>query len=86
MTGPDKIDKTLMLLFIGTLVFTAILLIVDYVFKDDAQLFQVIAGITTGFAAAFLARMKPQGDAPDRSNTQNLLVMPPPAAPTDDKK
>lgn len=56
---PEQIDRVLYLLFAGMLFFTAVLIGVEYFFKDDAQVFQVIAGILTGFTGAFFGRLKP---------------------------
>lgn len=39
--------------------FTLILFVSDVWFKDDSQLFQVIAGLLTGVTASFLTRIKP---------------------------
>jgi len=57
-----RIDPTLILLFIGMLIFTGVLIFVEHFFASDGQVFQVISGVLTGFAGAFFARMNPKAD------------------------
>jgi hypothetical protein len=57
----EKVEPILYLLGVMIVFFTAVLLAVEYWFKEDAQVFQVIASILTGIAGAFLARIKPAG-------------------------
>ena len=54
----EKVDPVLYLLFIGMVFFTAVLIGVEYFFKDDGQVFQVVAGILTGFAGSFFTKLK----------------------------
>ncbi len=54
------LDPVLNLLFFGMLLFTGMLLIVEWRFKDDGQIFQTIAGVLTGLTGAFLARINPK--------------------------
>ena len=56
----DAIDK---LLFLGILIFTALLMIEAKFYATDGQTFQVISGLLTGFSGAFLARIKPKQDS-----------------------
>lgn len=85
----NKIDRTLFLLFFGMVFFVFVLIFVEYFFKDDGQMFQVISGLVTGFAGAFFGRMKPQGEA-DKTGVHAQIDIPGPvvAAPeiTPDKE
>ena len=56
------IEGTLMLLFGGMVWFTIVLIFVEYRFNNDAQVFQVVAGLVTGFAGAFFAMVKQRID------------------------
>ncbi len=56
------VDPVLILLLLGILTFTCLLIFVNYLWREDGQMFQVISGITTGFAGAFFARMKPESE------------------------
>ena len=56
----EKVDYVLFLLFAGMLMFAGLLFVCDVWFKDDAQLFQVIAGLLTGFSGSFFTRLKPK--------------------------
>lgn len=49
------LEANIILLFVGLMFFAGVLLITEFFFKDDAQIFQVIAGILTGFASALFA-------------------------------
>lgn len=54
--GIDSIDR----LLVAAIVFFVVLMMVDSVWQpNDGQTFQVLTGLVTGFAAAFLARLKP---------------------------
>lgn len=63
----ERFDRVLFLLFFGIMFFTAVLFCSEVWFKDDSQLFQVAAGVLTGFTGAFFGRLKPQKD--QQSNT-----------------
>lgn len=57
---PDtKLEPILKYLGFFMIFFTVVLVGVEYFFKEDAQVFQVIAGILTGITGACLARIKP---------------------------
>ncbi len=59
----SKVEPVLVLLACCMVFFTAVLVGVEYFFKEDAQVFQVIASILTGVVGAFLGRIKPaKGD------------------------
>jgi hypothetical protein len=60
-----KIDPILKLLLVGILFFTATLLYCQKWFPGDGQTFQVIAGLLTGFAGAFLGFAKKELGVPD---------------------
>lgn len=55
----QKLEPVVLLLFVGVLVFAGLLLLSDRLFHDDAQIFQVLAGVESGFAGALFARIKP---------------------------
>ena len=62
----EKIEPILYLLSALIVLFTSVLIGVEWAFKDDAQVFQVVASILSGLAGAFMARIKPanQNSAP----------------------
>jgi hypothetical protein len=68
-----KIDPILLLLFLGMMIFTAVLVWVEYAFKDDGQIYQTIATLVAGFSGAFFMRINPKNDdAPkDKDNVEN---------------
>ena len=72
----DKLDSVLLLLFAGIVFFTAVLFAAEVWFMADSQLFQVVAGILTGFAGALLGRMKPGGPAPQTPQTPQVPQTP----------
>lgn len=53
-----EIDFIAILLFIGIVVFAGAMVLVDQVFKDDPQIFQVFAGLVTAFSGGFFTRIK----------------------------
>lgn len=81
-----KVEPVLFLLFLGTLIFAALLIFVEWKFNSDAQVFQVFAGVFTGFAGAFLGRMKPQPEHQEQTNSKTVSITeastptPPPSA------
>lgn len=71
----EALDRVLILLFIGIVFFTGVLFAAELWFKDDSQLFQVVAGVLTGFTGAFFGRMKPrkeQGESGGDDNSTNI--------------
>ena len=68
---PSRIEPVLLLLAFLVVLFAGALFVSERMFPQDGQIFQVISGLTTGFAGALLLRVKPQrqGDDP---------VIPPP--------
>jgi len=97
-TTQDKIEPVVLLLFLGMVIFTGVLLGCEHFFPMDGQLFQVFAGLLTGFSGAFFMRVKPKNadaDAPPSKTTTTIdkdagtLVQetqvgaPPPIPPTD---
>lgn len=85
-TPPEKIDPVLYLLFSGMIFFTLILIGVEYFFMADGQMFQVVAGVLTGFTGAFFGRMKPGAGTGSHSpggddNSTNVIMPPPPPKP-----
>jgi hypothetical protein len=63
----DAADYVTVLLFAGMLIFTILLIIVEKFFHDDGQIFQVMAGLVTGFSGAFFTRIK--GASPPKNTT-----------------
>ena len=66
-----SIDPELLLLFVGIWLGVGVLIYVEHFFKDDGQVFQVLASVTAGFAGAFFGRISGKnhpkngpGDAP----------------------
>lgn len=57
-TQSHCIDRILYLLFAGMLVFAVMLVLVEKFFASDGQIFQVVAGLLTGFSGAFFAKIK----------------------------
>ena len=60
-SGPQAhppVDHTLLLIMGGTIFFAVMLLVSEIFFMADSQLFQVFAGLLTGFGGAFLAKVK----------------------------
>ena len=83
---PQRIEPITMLLFGGLVFFAFLLIFVEWRFNSDAQVFQVIAGVLTGFAGAFFGRMKPDsGDKPQQpgsiTTTATLTQTPPDPKP-----
>lgn len=52
-----SVEPILYLLFLGIVIFAVMLFAADFVFKDDGQVFQVIAGLLTAFSGAFFMRV-----------------------------
>lgn len=48
------IGGTILLLFAGIVFFACLLVFVEWRFQQDAQVFQVISGLLTGFGGAML--------------------------------
>lgn len=84
-----KVDPVLLLLFSGITIFTGVMIFIEFKFKDDGQLFQVVSGLVAGFAGAFFTRLKPRSDAEEKGQIEKSItvaeppapVTPPPAAP-----
>lgn len=55
----EKIEPIMLLLAALVLIFTGVLIGAEWAFKDDAQIFQVVASILTGLSGAFMGRIKP---------------------------
>lgn len=71
------VDGNTILLFVGVVWFTMVLVFVEYRFQQDAQIFQVVAGLVTGFSGAFLGLMKAKIDGKTPPNPPS--DQPPPA-------
>lgn len=71
-------DPILKLLLVGIGFFTAVLLYTQKYFPNDGQTFQVVAGLLTGFAGAFLGFAKtklgvpPGADPSDNSDAKGV--------------
>lgn len=59
-----KVDPILYLLFVGIVVFSILLITVEHYFMSDGQMFQVMAGVLTGFTGAFFGRINPSQKVP----------------------
>jgi len=55
-----NLDPVLWLLLAAYVLTLGVLVVVNKLFPQDGQIFQVIAGLATGWAAGFLLRVKPQ--------------------------
>lgn len=55
-----KLEPVIALLFVGMIFFTAMLFAAEKWFPNDGQMFQVVAGLLTGFSGAFFMRVKPK--------------------------
>lgn len=69
-----QIDPVLYLLFIGMVFFAIILIFCEHYFMSDGQMFQVMAGLLTGFGGAFFGRINPSKDKLVPGTTQITAV------------
>lgn len=63
-TRHEKLEPIIWLLFAGIFLLLGILIGVEVAWKDDGQMFQVIAGLLSAFSGAFFMRIKPKDDKP----------------------
>ena len=83
----EPIEPIMYMLFGGMVFFTAILIGIEVWFKDDGQVFQVVAGLLTGFSGAFFGRLKTGQQktdtalAPGTSQLTSVVVPPAPVTP-----
>ena len=63
-----NLEPVVMLLFAGMVFFTLMLFVAEKWFAADGQMFQVIAGLLTGFSGAFFMRVKPKTDPNDNNS------------------
>jgi hypothetical protein len=61
-----KVEPVVLLLFVGMVVFTVALFACETYFPNDGQMFQVVAGLLTGFSGAFFMRVKPSTQTQDK--------------------
>ena len=54
----ERVDYVTVMLFLGIVFFAGAMVLVDQVFKDDGQIFQVFAGLVTAFSGGFFTRIK----------------------------
>lgn len=59
-----EIGGTVLLLFGGMVFFTFVLILVEWKFPQDAQVFQVISGLLAGFGGAFFGLMTGKAKQP----------------------
>lgn len=57
-----KIDHVLLLLMSGVLFFSLMVLLVEWRFNSDGQVFQVFSNLLSGFGGALLLRVKGGGE------------------------
>ena len=67
------VDGVTLLLFGGMMFFTLVLLLCEKFYPNDGQVFQVFAGLLSGFAGAFFLRVKP----PEANPPKPALPKPP---------
>jgi len=60
MNHDNKVDPILWMLFAGMVMFSAVLVFIEYAFKEDGQLFQVFSNLLAAFSGAFFMRVKPK--------------------------
>ncbi len=77
------IPPIVMLLFVGIFISTAVLIFVEYAFKDDGQVFQVIGALVVGFSSSFFTKLKsgettPPPPGSTTSTTVDQVVVTPP--------
>lgn len=65
-TISKNIEPIVFLLFGGIIFFTLLLVAISKWSPNDGQTFQVVSGLLTGFAGAFMMRVKPPSN-PDNS-------------------
>ncbi len=75
----ESVEPILYLLASLMLLFTVTLIGVEYFFRTDAQVFQVVAGLLTGCSGAFFARIKP---AAQNGNAKPAAAPEPPPGET----
>lgn len=68
-----NIDPVLILLFAGMLFFTGVLVFVDYFFKSEGQVFQVICSLIAGFSGSFFTRLNPKPEKPTAAEDRKEL-------------
>lgn len=61
-TGFRGLDSVLLLLMCGIVFFTLMLIFVEWLWKDQADLFQVVSNVLSAFVGAFLLRVKPPSE------------------------
>ena len=61
MKDQETVDPVLKMLCGMVVFFTMVLFVAEKYFGNDAQIFQVVAGLLTGFGGALLMRVKPRG-------------------------
>ena len=83
----EKLDPTLYLLVGLVAFFTVIVIYCEHIFPKDGQVFQVFAGMLTGFGGALLLRVKPRGNGPsgDDNSVNVEASRAPPAVPSDEQ-
>lgn len=64
-----RIEPILYLLFAGMIIFTGLLILVNWLWPQDGQMFQAIFGLSSGFGGAFLLRVKGDGSGTGSNKT-----------------
>lgn len=59
ISATGKVDRITTYLWLSVLIFASGLVLVDKLFPNEGQVFQVIAGLATGFMGALLNRITP---------------------------
>lgn len=61
------LQSDIIMLFVGIFTAAGLMLYCEHFFKDDGQVFQVMAGLVTGFSGALFTKLK--GDTPKPPDT-----------------
>ena len=70
----------MLVLFLGMVFFTFVLVFVEWRFPQDAQIFQVVSGLVTGFSGAFFGLMTAKrGQSPPADPPADRPAIVPPA-------
>lgn len=69
-----KVEPIVYLLFIGMALFAVALVLVKLLFPQDGQMFQVFAGLLSGFSGAFFMRIRSGSQAEKLDQSSNIVV------------
>lgn len=79
----STVEPILKILCLLMVFFTVVLISVDYLFKGEGQVFQVVSSVLAGVTGAFLARINPHQNPPPGPTVQGdnsgTIIAPQPA-------